>query len=306
MTIGGAIIADVTTPEKRGKAMSIWAMGPLLGPAGVVFISSLAFMRETNATILLQRKAARINREKGEVYHTAAKSDTQQTARQILLRAILRPTRLLLFSPIVTLLSLFSAVVFSLIFLLFTTFPSVFEAQYGFSVEVSGLAYLGLGIGFILAIAGFGATNDRIYKKLRGDGPGTPEMRLPTMMWVSPIISAGFFWYGWTAYFRVHWMAPIVGTSLIAVGSLFVIMPSQLYLVDAFGPEAAASALAANLVVRTLSGAFLTLAGPPLYSSLGLGWGNTLLGFLSLAFVPIPWLFYRYGKTLRERFVFQP
>lgn len=131
-------------------------------------------------------------------------------------------------------------------------------------------------------------------------------MRLPTMMWVSPIVSAGFFWYGWTAYFRVHWMAPIVGTSLIAVGSLFVIMPSQLYLVDAFGPEAAASALAANLVVRTLSGAFLTLAGPPLYSSLGLGWGNTLLGFLSLAFVPIPWLFYRYGKTLRERFVFQP
>lgn len=32
MTIGGAVIADVTTPEKRGKAMSIWAMGPLLGP----------------------------------------------------------------------------------------------------------------------------------------------------------------------------------------------------------------------------------------------------------------------------------
>ncbi|KAM0819802.1 putative Major facilitator superfamily domain-containing protein [Seiridium cardinale] len=32
MTIGGAVIADVTHPEKRGKAMAVWAMGPLLGP----------------------------------------------------------------------------------------------------------------------------------------------------------------------------------------------------------------------------------------------------------------------------------
>lgn len=76
-----------------------------------------------------------------------AKGDTQQAPRQLILRAISRPIRLLLFSPIVTLLSLFSAVLFSLIYLLFTTFPSVFETQYGFSVEISGLAYLGLGIG---------------------------------------------------------------------------------------------------------------------------------------------------------------
>lgn len=64
----------------------------------------------------------------------------------------MRPTRLLLFSPIVTLLSLFCAVVFSLIYLLFTTFPAVFEEQYGFSVEISGLAYLGLGIGRISVV----------------------------------------------------------------------------------------------------------------------------------------------------------
>jgi MFS family permease len=32
MTIGGGIIADVTEPAKRGAAMSMWAMGPLLGP----------------------------------------------------------------------------------------------------------------------------------------------------------------------------------------------------------------------------------------------------------------------------------
>jgi MFS family permease len=32
LTIGGAIIADVTKPEERGKAMALWIMGPLMGP----------------------------------------------------------------------------------------------------------------------------------------------------------------------------------------------------------------------------------------------------------------------------------
>ena len=79
-------------------------------------------------------------------------------------------------------------------------------------------------------------------------------------------------------------------------------MPVQIYLVDAFGPQAAASAIAANLVVRNLFGTFLALAAPPLYERLGLGWGNSLLGFICLAFTPVPWLFYRYGEFLRTRF----
>jgi hypothetical protein len=81
-----------------------------------------------------------------------------------------------------------------------------------------------------------------------------------------------------------------------------LLMPAQLYLVDAFGTEAAASALAANTVLRSLFGALLPLAGPPLYSALGLGWGNSSLAFIALAFVPIPWLFFKYGEHLRNRF----
>ena len=65
-------------------------------------------------------------------------------------------------------------------------------------------------------------------------------------------------------------------------------MPTQLYMVDAFGPEAAASALAANAVLRLLAAAFLPLAGPSLYDNLGLGWGNSVLGFIGVAFVAGP------------------
>jgi len=76
-------------------------------------------------------------------------------------------------------------------------------------------------------------------------------------------------------------------------------MPAQLYLVDLFGSEAAASALGANNLLRYISSTFLPLAGPKMYEAMNLGWGNTLLGFLALAFVPAPILFYKYGERLR-------
>lgn len=77
-------------------------------------------------------------------------------------------------------------------------------------------------------------------------------------------------------------------------------MPSQLYLVDLFGSEAAASALGANILLRSLSGTFLPLAGPHMYQTLNYGWGNTLLGFLAMLFIPAPLLFYKYGERLRQ------
>jgi hypothetical protein len=36
-----------------------------------------------------------------------------------------------------------------------------------------------------------------------------------------------------------------------------------------------------------------------MYEALGLGWGNSLLGFISLAMIPIPVLFWKYGEKLR-------
>ena len=78
-------------------------------------------------------------------------------------------------------------------------------------------------------------------------------------------------------------------------------MPAQLYLVDMFDSGAAASALGANNILRYLSSTFLPLAGPAMYKALGYGWGNTLLGFLSLAFIPAPILFYKYGEFLRAK-----
>lgn len=75
-------------------------------------------------------------------------------------------------------------------------------------------------------------------------------------------------------------------------------IPITAYLVDAF-PEYAASATAAGTIVRSIVGAVLPLAGPSMYAKLGLGWGNTLLAFLALACLPLPFWLMKYGEHVR-------
>ncbi|KAL4739985.1 major facilitator superfamily domain-containing protein [Aspergillus similis] len=325
LTVGGGTIADVVPPAQRGRAMSLFSTGPLLGPvlgpiiggfvsesigwrwtfwiiiilAGVSFTTSIFFLRETNAAVLLGWKAARLRKETGNAA-LISKMDRGLTPRQLFVRAITRPTKLLILSPIVLLLSLLCAFVFGLLFMLFTTFPTVFEEQYHFSAGVSGLSYLGVGIGMAVSLGTFATVSDKMQKAL-GDSP-KPEGRLKPMVWVMPAVPVGIFWYGWAAEKQTHWIVPIIGTFFFGFGFLWITMPTQLYMVDAFGPEAAASALAANVILRLLFAAFIPLAGPSLYADLGLGWGNSVLGFIGVAFLPVPLLFYRYGKWLRDRF----
>ncbi len=109
-------------------------------------------------------------------------------------------------------------------------------------------------------------------------GERKPEYRFPGMIIGGALIPIGLFWYGWSAQARIHYIMPIIGTGFVGAGLLGTFMPVGTYLVDAFTVYAA-SAMAANTVLRSLMGAFLPLAGPKMYSALGLGWGNSLRKF---------------------------
>ena len=180
-------------------------------------------MRETYSAVLLNRKAARLRKETGNPA-LVGKFDSGLSPTALFQRSIIRPIKLLVLSPIVLTLSVFCAFVFGLVFLLFTTFPLVFEQQYGFSANISGLAYLGLGIGMISGIGLFSVLSDAMLKKQARGGTMKPEYRLPFMMYLTPMIPIGFFWYGWSAKAQTHWIVPIMGTSLIGIGSLSVLV----------------------------------------------------------------------------------
>ncbi|OQD69968.1 hypothetical protein PENDEC_c028G00550 [Penicillium decumbens] len=332
LTIGAGSIADMFVQETRGSAMAAWALGPLIGPvigpvaggylaqakgwrwtfwilamaSGAVAISSLFTIRESYAPTLLARKTKKLQKETGNMNLRSA-LDTGRTPRDLFMFSIVRPTKMLFFSPIVFLLSLYVGVIYGYLYLLFTTISDVFEGQYGFSQGSVGLSYLGIGIGSLLGLVVLGATSDRILAHLsEKNGVKKPEYRLPAMIPGSFFVPASLFIYGWTAYYKTHWIVPIIGTSLLGIGMLISFMTVSTYLVDAFTIYAA-SAMAANTVFRSLAGALLPLAGPKMYETLGLGWGNSLLGFIALALCPLPIIFYIYGERIRtsKRFELQ-
>jgi hypothetical protein len=81
-------------------------------------------------------------------------------------------------------------------------------------------------------------------------------------------------------------------------------MASTTYLVDAY-TVFSASVTAASNMLRCLCGSLLPLAGPAMFNKLGYGWGNSVLGFIALGFLPFPFIFYRYGQRIRESNIFK-
>jgi hypothetical protein len=76
------------------------------------------------------------------------------------------------------------------------------------------------------------------------------------------------------------------------------------YLVDAYELYAA-SELAANIIMRSITSAILPLCGLKMYHALGVGWGNSMLGFIAVALIPAPFLILRYGERLRNKFAIE-
>jgi MFS family permease len=269
---------------------------------GAVSIVFFFVVPETHVPTLLERKAARLRKETG---NSGCKSrmDDGIPPKQRLVQSLVYPVRMLLFSPIVASMCIYIAVLYGLLYILFTTFTEVFEGQYGFSSGESGLSFLGSGVGMLLGLLYAGFLSDRAIKlKMQRHEQPCPEDRLPWYITVpgSLSIPAGLFIYGWATDKRIPWIVPEIGNAVTGYGMILTLMAIQTYLVDAFTSRAA-SAIAACTVLRSLAGGLLPLCGLELYDKLGLGWGNSLLAFIALGMSPIPILFQLFGERLRAR-----
>lgn len=72
------------------------------------------------------------------------------------------------------------------------------------------------------------------------------------------------------------------------------------YLVDAY-LMFAASAIAGNTFLRSLCGAGFPLFARQMFQGLGIQWAGTLLGCIALLLAPIPFVFYKWGASIRAR-----
>ncbi|KAL6309751.1 multidrug resistance protein 4 [Sparassis latifolia] len=328
IAIGGGTVSDLFSERDRASAMAVYSLGPLIGPAvgpiaggfiaqsigfkyifvvigalcGVASIFCVPLLRETyHPVIRLRRARHSSDPEKEAQRHPHLLQEHGNKFHRIWVD-MSRPFILLTRSPVCFILSLYMALIYGIYYLMFSTFPTLFTGVYGFSIGVGGLAYLGLGIGFLGATV-IGATlADKIYKalSLRNGGKGKPEFRIPALIFGSFFIPISLFWYGWSAQAHVHWIMPIIGTGIFGFGMMTTFLPIQLYLVDTF--TFAASALSASAVFRSLFGFAFPLFGEQMFKALGYGGGNSLLAGLGIVIgIPFPvWLWFN-GERIRER-----
>lgn len=172
----------------------------------------VVFLQETYAPVLLVRKAAALQKETGKPHRPAIYDPTPLPRR--IYRAIQRPLRILFLQPLVFIMACYMALIYGSLYLLFTTFPLVYQGIYGFSPGMIGLTYVGIGVGFILAIL-FGIPQiDKQYRRLtaKNNGVPMPEFRMPVANVGAVFIPISLLLYGWSVEKQAYFLVPIIGT----------------------------------------------------------------------------------------------
>ncbi|KAG4030662.1 hypothetical protein MFRU_011g01200 [Monilinia fructicola] len=330
--LGGGVLSDLFAAEQRGKAVSVYSLAPLLGPAigpiaggfiaenttwrwvfyattiadAFIQMTGLFFLQETFAPVLLERKKQKLIKETGnQKYHTEWDIPDRSIATTLRI-SLTRPFKLLGTQVIIQVLALYMSFLYGLMYLVLSTFPGLWEGPYNESIGIGGLNYISLGIGFFLGTQICAPCQDRIYRALRArnNGIGKPEFRVPLMIPGALLVPVGLFWYGWSAQAKTHWIVPNIGAAIFAAGTITGFQCIQTYIVDAY-TKYAASAIGAATVMRSLAGFGFPLFAPYMYAALDYGWGNSLLGFVAIGLGwPAPILLWMYGEKLRTRSTF--
>ncbi|KAJ5319940.1 hypothetical protein PENANT_c040G06928 [Penicillium antarcticum] len=324
----GGTIADMFPASQRGIAISLFAAAPFLGPtlgpviggflatgagwrwvegflaafSGVLWLCIIFLLPETYAPVLLRRRAEKLSTLTGNVYRShldITRGPVPMT--QTLKTALSRPWILLFREPIVLLFSIYMSIIYGTLYMLFAAYPIVFQQVRGWSEGIGGLAFLGILVGMVLAVAYTFPENFRYAKKCAETTDRlAPELRLPPSMVGGIALPIGLFWFAWTNSPSIHWMASVAAGAPFGFGMVLVFLSVFNYLIDSY-TIFAASVLAANSALRSLFGMAFPLFTTYMYQNLGIHWASSIPAFLALACVPFPFIFYKYGAQIRKR-----
>ena len=168
--------------------------------AGVCWIFGLALVPETYAPFILKNRAQALSTRTGAVYVSVYERDGQSDTPIITLKkALWRPWQFLLVEPIVLILSMYTAIVYGTLYMLFGAYPVVFQLERGWSAGEGGLTFLGIAVGMVLALPTIAGINIWYIKvaQASSDGVAPPEARLPGGMLGGITVPAGMFWFAW-------------------------------------------------------------------------------------------------------------
>ena len=105
---------------------------------------------------------------------------------------------------------------------------------------------------------------------------------------------------GWTARSSISYWSPLIASVVFGFCMQGIFISAYLYLIDAFGAYSA-SALVSLTLTRYIGAGAMTIAAGPMYQGIGVHWTLTLMACVATLCVPIPFMLYRWGATIREK-----
>ncbi|KAI6119007.1 MFS general substrate transporter [Pisolithus croceorrhizus] len=331
----GALIGDIWDAKRLGIATAIFAVAPFAGPgtgpvvagylvqsgvswrwlfwiltafAGVCLVLIVLTVPETFQPVILVRKARKVRKQTGNERYYASFETQKFSFTERMEHILARPFKILFHEPMLIAITCYMSFVYGCIYLLFEAYPIVFTEGHHMGVGPSGLMFLPLPLGGIIATLLYVAFfNPRYERKIKefAPRPVPPEYRLEMAMVAGPFFAIAFFWFAWTSFPSVSIWAPLASGLLLGCGVCWIFLSLLNYIIDAY-IVVAASALASNTVIRSTFGAAFPLFANQMYDKLGAQWASSLLGFVSLAMAPIPFVLSRYGPALRVRSKYAP
>jgi MFS family permease len=136
-----------------------------------------------------------------------------------------RPLVMLATEPVVLFLSLYVALNFGILYNFFPAVPWSLSRTYGFNEGQSGLAFVAIAIGCLLATATCVAF-DWFFKRRPQKDQTAQSKHLEQNLWPAMVGSLGgpiaLFWFAWTVRPDIHWASPVCALIPFAWGNLCI------------------------------------------------------------------------------------
>lgn len=305
LLFGGPMFAPIVSAfivknENMGWRWTQYIAG-ILG-ALALFLTTFVF-QETYGPVILINKAKRLRRETGIWGIYAPKEEAELNFQILVQNNLARPLVMLVKEPILLTLTIYNAFIYGIMYLFLTAVPFIFTENYKMIPGVAELPYISMFIGTLIGGV-ISVFFERRFGRIltQNGGKAIPEERLPPMMVGSVFFAIGMFWMGWTGDFpdKIHWIVPTIGAAPVGIGLMTVFLPSFNYIIDCY-LTFAASALAGNAFLRSAFGGAFPLFARQMFVNLGVRYACTLLGGVGVLLIPVPFLFYKYGKAIRTK-----
>jgi hypothetical protein len=259
-------------------------------------------VKESRPSLLLEREIKKLQSVTGDLGLQAQNPDHMPDFQTFCRVALVRPFRLFFTDPLIVMVSAMSALSWGLIYLFTGALPFVY-GLFGFTESQSSLFFLAIAIGILFSIFPRIITIRKMDSLQQSGQRVQPEDKIIGVHFASPALAIGLWIFAWTippSAAHVHWIVSSIGLALAGFAANEIAYTLGAYISDTY-TIFAASAFATLSFFRAIVSGVLTLVAGRMFADLGPNIAGTLLASLATSFCIFPFVFSKYGQTLRER-----